>query len=49
MARKKASKLTTREAVNRIFGKGAAKALKKLVKQLDEEKTRKKRPKPKKS
>jgi hypothetical protein len=41
--------LTTTEAVNRIFGKGASKALKKLVKQLDDEKGRKTRRKPKKS
>jgi hypothetical protein len=48
MARKKkaAAKLTTREAVNRIFGKGAAKQLRKLVAQLDAEKGSKKRRKP---
>jgi hypothetical protein len=35
MTKKKAGKLTTDEAMNRIFGKGAAKKLRKVVEQAD--------------
>lgn len=41
--RKKAASLTTDEVLNRIFGKGAAKKLRKAVEQLDAEKGQKKR------
>jgi hypothetical protein len=40
--RKKASELTTDEALNRLFGKGAAKKLRRLVALEDEQKGRKK-------
>jgi len=41
--RKKASELTTDEAMERIFGKGAAKKLRRLVELEDAQKGRKKR------
>jgi hypothetical protein len=39
--RKQASELTTTEAMNRIFGKGAAQRLREVVKQEDAKKGRK--------
>jgi len=41
--RKKASELTTDEALNRLFGRGAAKKLRQLVEAEDAQKGRKKR------
>jgi hypothetical protein len=41
--KKPASALTTDEALNRLFGKGAAKKLRAVVEQADAEKGRKKR------
>jgi hypothetical protein len=43
--KKKASALTTDEVLNRLFGKGAAKKLRKIVAQADAEKGQKKRKK----
>ena len=45
MSKKKAPKLTSDEAMNRIFGKGAAKKLRSVVEQEDAQKGKKKRTK----
>jgi hypothetical protein len=41
MAKKKASEMTTDEVLNRLFGKGAAKKLRKVVEQADATKGKK--------
>ena len=43
MAKKQAKKLTSDEAMNRIFGKGAATKLRRVVEQEDAQKGKKKR------
>ncbi len=42
-ARKKAAELTTDEALNRLFGKGAAKKLRAAVEQADAQKGKKRK------